>query len=43
MGIELGGTNYNVAIGKPEFDKKGNLIDFKLIRQANGRVSNKPD
>ena len=42
VGIELGGTNYNIAFGKPEFDKSGNLIDFKLFKQASGRVSDKP-
>lgn len=26
VGIELGGTNYNIAFGKPQFDKNGNLI-----------------
>lgn len=38
VGIELGGTNYNIAFGKPQFDKNYNLIQFKLIKQVSGRV-----
>lgn len=43
VGIELGGTNYNIAFGKPESDKNGNLIEFKLVKQTSGRVSDQPE
>lgn len=39
VGIELGGTNYNISFGKPEFDNNGTIIDFKLFKQTSGRVT----
>jgi hypothetical protein len=28
VGIELGGTNYNVAIGRPIISSQGKIIEF---------------
>ena len=39
IGLELGGTNYNVAFGQPEFDNKAKVIGFKIVKQKSGRTS----
>lgn len=39
MGIELGGTNYNIALGHPQYDRNGKLINFVLTKQMDGRTS----
>ena len=36
VGIELGGTNFNVAIGEPILNNKGQITDFILIKRKNG-------
>lgn len=40
VGIELGGTNYNIAVGVPTLDKTGKIIDFHLTKRDSGRTSN---
>lgn len=36
VGIELGGTNYNVAIAEPILNNKAELIDFKIVKRKAG-------
>jgi fructokinase len=36
VGIELGGTNYNVAIGEPLLNNKGQITDFVIVKRKNG-------
>jgi len=43
VGIELGGTNYNVAIAEPILNNKGEIIDFKIIKRKNGVTYNDPE
>ena len=38
IGIELGGTNYNVAIAQPVTNQQGNIIDFKILKRKNGNT-----
>lgn len=43
VGIELGGTNYNVAIGRPIFNSKDELMDFQIIAAKDGITYEDPD
>jgi hypothetical protein len=36
VGIELGGTNYNVAIGSPVVNNRGDIIDFNIHKRSSG-------
>lgn len=36
VGIELGGTNFNVAIGEPILNNKGQITDFFIVKRKNG-------
>lgn len=42
VGIELGGTNYNVAVGEPIVNNKGEIVDFKIIKRRNGNTYQDP-
>jgi hypothetical protein len=39
----LGGTNYNVAIGRPIHDSKGELMDFEILVTKDGKTYENPD
>jgi hypothetical protein len=43
VGIELGGTNYNVAISQPVLSQTGEVIDFKIVRRKNGQTFHGPE
>lgn len=38
VGVELGGTNYNVAVAEPVVSNQGDIIDFKIIKRKNGKT-----
>jgi len=42
VGVELGGTNFNVAIAQPIFSQAGEVIDFKIVRRKNGHTYHGP-
>ena len=42
VGILLGGTNYNICIGTPVFNRAHKIIDFRLIKQDSGRTADNP-
>ena len=42
VGVELGGTNYNVAIAQPVLSQTGDIIDYKIIRRKNGHTYHGP-
>ena len=42
VGVELGGTNYKVAIGQSVTNNKGQVIDFKIIKRKEGVTYNDP-
>lgn len=42
VGIELGGTNYNVALAEPVFNNKGEIVDFNIIKRRNGNTFTDP-
>ena len=39
VGIELGGTNYNIGFGHPEFNREGKIVSFSLRKQTSGRTT----
>ncbi len=42
VGIELGGTNYNVAIARPLRDNHHRIIDFHIIARKAGITYENP-
>lgn len=38
VGIELGGTNYSVAIAEPVINNQGEIIDFRILKRKNGNT-----
>jgi len=42
VGIELGGTNYNVAIAEPILNNRGEIIDFNIVKRKSGVTYNDP-
>lgn len=42
IGIELGGTNFNVAVAEPVLSNQGEVIDFRIIKKKNGTTYHDP-
>jgi hypothetical protein len=42
VGIELGGTNYNVAIARPVLGHSADILDFDIITQKAGITYENP-
>ena len=42
VGIELGGTNYNVAIAESVLNNQGQILDFNIIKRKNGTTYQDP-
>jgi predicted NBD/HSP70 family sugar kinase len=42
VGIELGGTNYTVAIAEPVFNHQGEVLDFRIVKKKNGTTYQDP-
>lgn len=43
VGIELGGTNFSVAIGVPHYDEFGRITSFAIRNQMTGRTDPNPE
>jgi hypothetical protein len=43
VGIELGGTNYNVAIAEPILNNNGEILDFRITKRKNGITYTNPE
>jgi hypothetical protein len=43
VGIELGMSNYNVAIGEAITNNRGEIADFNIIKRKNGITSEVPE
>ena len=42
VGVELGGTNFNVAIAEAVLSSQGEIIDFRIIMRKNGTTYQDP-
>lgn len=42
VGIELGGTSYNVAIARPVLSPSNNILDFDIIARKSGITYENP-
>jgi hypothetical protein len=42
VGIEIGGTNFAVAIGVPNYDEHGHITSFTLRNQMTGKTDLSP-
>lgn len=42
VGIELGGTNYNVAIAESVHNNNGDILDFRVLKRKNGNTYQNP-
>ena len=42
IGIELGGTNFNVAVAEPVISNNGQIIDFDILKRKSGTTYQNP-
>jgi len=43
VGIELGGTNYNVAIGEAVRNREGKITNFNIVKRKSGITYEDPN
>jgi hypothetical protein len=43
VGVEIGVSNYNVAIGEPIFNNKGGVVDFNILKRKSGVTDEDPE
>lgn len=43
VGIEIGEDSYNVAIGEPIINNKGDICGFVIIKRRNGMIYDSPE